>query len=236
MNPSDWLIRGRQLFAFLVPGAVWTFSGLMLLSIPLAPADLMMAIRPSWVEAAVFIGLSYVVGVALQKISLWFAEGVTRRASVRFPRLFADRAMKRRANQLQNRVRAVVMGRYKDCSGFELGDRTRLFGFTKRILRASSPSLYAHLDVYEEEINLIGLLPLPLVIFPIVWCVCWLFADPTWETWVRYIIPFAILAWIIAVMCLLQFRPLRLAERKEVFESFLAFHLESQQENQTKGS
>jgi hypothetical protein len=225
MNPSDWTLRARQIFGILTPGVVWAFSGLMLLHYPHPPIQLITSVKPSWVEAATFLGASFVVGFALRKISWGFSGWASNCAAARMPRLFEDTAMKDRAEELRTRVSVVIQQRYAHLEGFKQPDADRVFGFCKRVLRGASPELYDHLDNYEDEINLLKLIPLPLFAFALVWFGTWFLSDD--GIWNRYAFPIAIAAVIAALFCLAQYLPLKWAEHKEIFESFLAFHLES---------
>lgn len=225
MNPSDWSLRARQIFGILTPGVVWVFCGLMLLHIPDPPIRLVTTVEPSWVEAAAFLSLSYVVGFALRKTSWSFSVWASRRAAAVLPRVFRDSAMEARADDLRARVADVIKQRYSHVEGFEPPPAERVFGFCKRILRGSSPKLYDHLDAYEDEINLLNLLPLPLFMFALVWIGTWVATGE--RVLNRYVFPLAAVGIFAAFFCLAQYLRLKSAEHKETFESFLAFHLES---------
>lgn len=224
MSPSDWSLRGNQIFGILIPGVMWGFSGLMLLHLPRPPVELITVLEPSWVEAAAFVGASYIVGFAVRPVSWWFAESAAGLAAGILPSLFEDADMEERADDLQIQVLQVIGRRYSDSKGFEAPPADRVFGFCKRILRGEAPELYKHLDISEEEINLLNLLPLPLLIFAPVWIGTWI-ASGGALNW--YVVPLGLVAVLAALFCLARFHPLRWAERKETFESFLAFDLES---------
>lgn len=225
MNPSDWSLRARQIFGILVPGVVWVFCGLMLLHVPDPPIRLVTSVEPSWVEAAVFLSVSYVVGFALRKTSWSFSVRASRRAAAVLPGLFRDSVMEKRADDLLARVTEAIEHRYSHNQDFEPPPAERVFGFCKRILRGSSPELYGHLDAYEDDINLLNLLPLPLFMFSLVWIGTWVATGE--RVLNRYVFPLAAVAILAAFFCLAQYLRLRSAEHKETFESFLAFHLES---------
>jgi hypothetical protein len=221
MNPSQWLLRGRQIFGFLVPGAVWVLSGVLLMNFPSNPVELISEMRPSWVEATAFFGFSYVAGFAMRDLSLWFAEWTSKPFA-----WLIDETLIRRTADLEKRVLQIVDHRYGTIAEYVKPSSDRVLGFCKRILRGSAPELYRHLDIYEEEINLLGLVPLPLVVFCVAWIASWCFdVPPGFEKCIVCLVV-GLTTPATAIFCLAQFRPLRQAERKEVFESFIAFHFE----------
>ncbi|HEX8453957.1 MAG TPA: hypothetical protein VF647_17865 [Longimicrobium sp.] len=221
MNPSQWLLRGRQLFGFLVPGAVWVLSGVLLMNFPSDPVELISEMRPSWVEATAFFGLSYVAGFAMREFSSRFAEWTSKAFA-----WLTDASLIRRTEDLEKRVLQIVDHRYGTIAEYVGPSSDRVFGFCKRILRGSAPELYRHLDIYEEEINLLGLIPLPMIVFCVAWLASWYYGlRPGFEK-CSVCLMVALTIPATAIFCLAQFRPLRQAERKEVFESFIAFHFE----------
>lgn len=232
MKPADYFIRGRQLIAFLAPGCVWVFSGLMLIHIPKQPLALIVQNNPTWVAAAAFFGLSYVLGFSLEMASFRFADKVSKKLAAKYPNQFSDVAMEQRVASLKVRVKEVLNQEYGDKIGFVMPADELLFGYCKRILRDKSLALYQHLDIYEEEINLLSLTPLPLMFFMTTWIVCWSFNWAVngfhWEEAIRYALPGVLTSAITATLCLARFQPFRIAELKETFESFLAYKIEKE--------
>lgn len=76
MKLSDIYIRGRQFFAFLVPGVLWTVA-LVLVVLLKHPLDAVKGVSPSVWLAVGFFAISYCVGRASGNVSLSFAQGLS---------------------------------------------------------------------------------------------------------------------------------------------------------------
>ena len=202
----------------------------MLIHIPQKPLLLITQNNPSWIEATAFFGLSYVLGFSLEMVSFRFAGKVSKKLAGKYPQYFSDADMEQRVTALKARIKKVLNLEYGDKVGFIMPTDELLFGFCKRILRDKSLTLYQHLDIYEEEINLLSLTPLPLLVFTVAWLICWTFGWIVngfyWEELIRFALPGLFMSSITAILCLARSRPFQIAELKETFESFLAYKLE----------
>lgn len=119
MKASDFYVRGRQFFGFLVPGVLWTIALILLILKHKHPIDAVRSVNPSVPLAIGFFLISYAVGRASGNISLSFAQvlsAVTRR--VVFGVAWLRNWLRRRAFQgggkMVRRFAGHATGRAKD--------------------------------------------------------------------------------------------------------------------------
>lgn len=204
MKPTDLFVRGRQFFGFLLPGAVWLLSGALLI-VPKRP-DFIIAVSPTWVAVTVYLVSSYLLGYATAS----FSYRVTRFIGSHLPKSHAQKSREEVANSLGKSVLQVFA---------ELEGTTDALAQCKRLLRLRHKEVADHLDQYEEEINLLGMLAPALFFFGIVWLIKWM---PIGDQFFRYGVSISALAICMALYFAVRLPTLHSLERIEYFKVTLA--------------
>ena len=194
---SDFFLRGRQFFGFLIPGIIWAAAGALLFfrTVAFPFRD-----NPKWPNTALFLMLSYLIGFALNRLSFSFVRGL----SLKLQDKAATVRIRRRLMDLRARVRKQLRANYIGQPGFVLPPKNRLAAFCKRFIREKTAVLGKDLDSYEEEINFVGMLPLPMLVL----VVASLVASSRGQLMFGYAIIIIAGSLVIASFCAYRFRQL----------------------------
>ncbi|SRR6266567_1217268 len=141
MRPTDFFVRGRQLFGFIIPGAVWLSALVVALGHnPLAVLEQGQVL----VRAVLFTGVSYVVGFAIQTVVFQAMHRWLKRCP-------PAELVKQVQTELTRQVNAIG-------GGWSI-DPAHLPVFCKLYVLEHSPELQTVLREHEDDINLIVAIP-----------------------------------------------------------------------------
>jgi hypothetical protein len=228
MSINELTSRGRQLFGFLLPGMIWITTGTLLAYPPAEHGLFSVDFHPSTFAIAAFIAGGYLVGYAISDIAKCFANHVHRPLS----RLSKLNSCLIKEAALSQHVRCYLRD---NCGGYPhlidmIGSDPTvhppterdddLFAFCKRYaLEYAGPAARRDLEQREEEINLMCMLPLPLIAFAVAW-VC-----STLTTANNVSAVSQTMGWLVplglAICLCCPLKRARIGERIEAYEIFL---------------
>jgi hypothetical protein len=213
MSLSDFFIRGRQFFGFLIPGAVWVLSGFLLFRSLFEPLPTSFPENPSWTRVGLFFVVSYLTGVLFQFVSfpftVWLSSKLKRNTS---------EPAQLRLSDLKSKIEALLNADYV---GFVIPPEEGVRSFCKRFVRETTVVLGNDLDSYEEEINLVAMLPLPSIVLMLISTFAF-FSNVVTPQFLSVIIT---IASAMIVYCVLRFQRLLKEEERETYQCFLIAHL-----------
>jgi hypothetical protein len=157
MKPSDLFVGSRQLFGYLVPGAIW--AGIIWTLAVEEPAKIVR--EATTMEVVLFLAVSFVTGYVFQLLSFArvcaLAEHVGRRRSI-----YIDAPELQQVRDWLQAEGTIWLG-----SSPVLSDE-RVAAFCKRWVLEKSEHLRNEVVELENEVNLLVAVIPPLTAFPIV--------------------------------------------------------------------
>jgi hypothetical protein len=183
MKPSDLFIRGRQFFGFLIPGIMWVASILLIQGEhPLAFVEG----GNSFIRAALFIGISYIVGFIIQTLIFPLTADVLKK----FIRQHPSKRLKE-LKKLKEQIVDIFKSRLPSDQKEWVVPPDDFRSFCKLYVLNHSPALGSLLLEKEDDINFLAanLLALPVFVF------AWMYSHPySQDTKVKIIIVLIVFA------------------------------------------
>jgi hypothetical protein len=223
MRLADFFVGSRQLFGFLIPGTIWLFC----LLIPVADKDLSVILHQSHaIDIFLFLAAALIIGTAMESLSFYLAVRTS-------AALFRERLSREKHDTdyfpmsvpkpLIATARNVAQ-RHEPVSGYILSLSNREFSqYCKQTVLEHSKRHRRRLEEYEAEVNLLAMLPLPLIVFAAVTAI-WGLGGP--NSLVPSVCPaerllLPISSVLLVGLLLLRLHPLRREEAESWFRFFL---------------
>lgn len=157
----------------------------------------------SWIQVAVFGFASYLIGFGIAPISY----AITNKAA---SLVEYGPAVIRRRIELQSLEDTVQQALRSSLAG------DHLLADCKRRIRIQNRYLIPHLDNYEQEINLLGMLPPALLVFGIVMVLI-----PNLNLLLLYRVTIGLVCLLLAISLAIRLPTLRISEKRECYEFVL---------------
>jgi hypothetical protein len=219
MKPSDFYLSSRQLFGFLVPGLAWVLDAVVFLDRDACHSPLIYAaLNPGAVPVLFLLAAGVVTGMLFQWISFWISEQI----ELRLRRERRGSRPQQRLAEMETRILRALQTR-RDQMGplWDLVMDTRdgnwaRFVVCKNSVISRAPELSRRLLDLENEINLVGMLALPIVVLAVaLWWHPFCFGTAV----DKFVLPEFLGAFSVYLFWI--FYQLRLVERKDCYEAFL---------------
>lgn len=219
MKLADFFIGSRQLFGFLAPGLVW----LLVIYVAIGRSTVLEALsKAEALEILAFLGLALVVGTAVETIS--FRIAVRASASLRGDRVSreaddSDYFPLSLPRDLISHCRELAVRRSNVPEAIRGMSDRQLSQYCKYSVIERTEELRSRLIEYESEINLLAMLPLPLVLFSVSNLLSALRPEVLMPLSLRLLM--SLVALLVALLMLFRLHPLRREEAEAWFRFFL---------------
>jgi hypothetical protein len=158
MKLSDFLIRGRHLFGFLIPGLMWIASFFYL-----TDRDLITFVEGgnSWIRIGVLLGISYILGFILQTLIFPVIADSLKK-------LFVEKSKK--YDKMDAQLVEILKAKLPANQTELLIEKNRLPNFCKYYILEFADELKRKVMEKENDINLMvaTMIPAPLLVFSII--------------------------------------------------------------------
>ena len=216
MKLSDFLIRGRHLFGFLIPGVMWVTCA-SLLFFKKNPLEFVEEGNSPITRSGLLLAVGYIVGFSLQTLLFpIIADPLKRRVGI-------PQTVKKLGEQIQR----ILTAKLPENESQWLVAPEHLPGFCKMYILEHSKELKHLILEKEDDINFLvaNTIPGPLLI------VSWLvFKGYSW--WIIIIVVICVLILVVFLMKRLKHYLNR--EKEEWYEYFLLLQLKGNDEKQDK--
>jgi hypothetical protein len=180
MKPSDFFITSRQLFGLLIPGTVWV-SALVLILVKTDVLRLMNYVGEANLAGCLgFLLVAFILGTILQYPSFALTAYCAAKWG-RFRNWIGSDPNYPDTQAHRKKVRDVIWAKYGNLQKWEalwgvqppqvLADEQKsqheVFALCKRSILSRAPAMARRLLDHEDEINLLGMLPLPTTLFAV---------------------------------------------------------------------
>jgi hypothetical protein len=168
VKPADFYLGSRQIFGFILPGLVWMASLAMVL-LPWRTIESLLTQIWKFGGVIWFIVLTgaLILGMVTQKLfalAFWTAHGLSGlNESLPDAKLFQTAHDRLRARYRSAEI--TFSRRVGQDAAADWDSRREIFIACKRILIARKSTLADYLFQLEAEVNVVGMLPAPLVAF-----------------------------------------------------------------------
>lgn len=234
MTLSSFFVGSRQFFGFLTPGFIWIMSILVLVT---QTNPFTYIVNLTFLALVVLLAMSFVVGTAVETISFYVAVSLSAtlyKSKVYISSTDTDYTPLTIDALLLSQVSKIIKMDYNDPpllawlyvdSNGPITKR-RVAQFCRRYILETSKCMGRRVVEYEDEINLISMLVLPLLVSSCCWIVhVLIYFNGLGVGGQLVLCTWALLPLTVSGLCVYRLDPLRREEAEFWFEAFIMLNV-----------
>jgi len=220
MKLTDFFIGGRQFFGFLIPGVIW-----LLAFFPIAFSEPLEYSFNSmgFMEIVLFFFIAYIAGAAIESLSFKISvkiSAILHHDHVSNEKNDKDYFPLSISPSLINRCRKIAAKNVASSGMINNMSNREFSQYCKLSVIENSATYGSKISEYESEINLLAMLPVPLIIFAISFVLFSCQITSISHLSINNVL-ISLFALILSILLLYRLHPLRCEEAKWWFHFYL---------------